>query len=96
VAYNSGIGGYFSTSCGSSCPVLVYINGGSFTGNSTVFEEVNPTTTGGQPSQTFWATNYTSGTPYFATNYVTLETSTGTGGSTGNPPAPSTNTPLPN
>jgi len=90
VPYNTAIGLYLPTACSPSCPTLVRINGGNYTDNTTVFLENNPTSSGGQPTQTFWSTNY------FATGYTTLETSTGTGGSAGNPSSPADVTPFPN
>jgi hypothetical protein len=90
VPYNTAIGVYLPTACSPSCPTLVRINGGNYTDNTTVFLENNPTSSGGQPTQTFWSGNY------FATGYTTLETSTGTGGSAGHPASPSDVTPFPN
>jgi hypothetical protein len=89
VPYNSGIGLYLNSAC--PCATLVRINGGNYLGNTTVFLEQNPTAVSGTPSQVFWSTS-----TYFATGYTTLETSTGTGGSAGNPPSPQVQTPYPN
>jgi hypothetical protein len=90
VPYNTAIGVYLPTACNPSCPTLVRINAGNYTDNTTVFLENNPTSSGGQPTQTFWSGNY------FATGYTTLETSTGTGGSARRPASPADVTPFPN
>jgi hypothetical protein len=90
VPYNTAIGQYLPTACTPSCPTLVRINAGNYTDNTTVFLENNPTSSGGQPTQTFWSGNY------FATGYTTLETSTGTGGKAGSPSSPADVTPFPN
>lgn len=87
VPWNSGISLYLPTAC--PCETLVRINGGNYVDNTTVFLENNPTASGGQPSATFWAYNY------YATGYTTLETSTGTGSTSGQP-SPQDNSPPPN